>query len=391
MDFQLTPEQQALRDRARAFAEREILPVAAKYDREEAHPHEVILRARAEGLTELSIPREYGGPGLGALDVAIVSEQFAWACPGMATALGLNGLAAEPIIIAGTEEQKRRWLPRLTQGEYASYAITEPDAGSDVASMTTRAERRGDHYVINGVKRWIGNAPHANFMVVFAKTDPSAGHRGISAFIVERDTPGIEVRKLHKFGQRAVQNGEITFTDVVVPAENRLGNEGDGFLIAMKVFDRTRPMVAAFGVGVIQRCLDESLRYALQRRTMGQPIIQHQAVGHKIAEMQIRLNAARWLTYHAAWLADQGQRNTLEAALAKAFAADSAMWAATEAMQIFGGNSYSIDYPIEKIFRDTKLLQIYEGTSEIQRNIIVRELAKAAIAAATAAAGVPAF
>lgn len=385
MDFLLTDVQRALRDRARAFAEREVLPVAAELDREERHPRELIARARAEGLVELNIPRAYGGPGLGILEGALVCEQFAWACAGFGTAALLNGLAAEPIILAGTEEQKRKWLARLLNGEFASYAVTEPQAGSDVAAIQTRAERRGDRYVLTGQKRWIGNAPIASFFVVFAKTDPEAGRRGISAFLVDRATPGIEVRTLRKLGHRCAPTGEITFNEVEVPAENRLGQEGDGFLLAMQVFDRTRPMIAAFGVGMIQRCLDEALAYATRRQTMGRLIIEHQAVGHKLAEMRIRLEAARWLTYHAAWLGDQGRRNTLEAAAAKAFAADSAMWAATEAVQIFGGNGYGLDYPVEKLLRDAKLLQIYEGTSEIQRNIIVRELAKAFTAAATAA------
>ncbi len=279
-------------------------------------------------------------------------------------------------MIAGSQEQKRRWLPRLAAGEYASFALTEPEAGSDVAALTTRAERRGDVYVLNGHKRWIGNAPIASFFVVFAKTDPSAGRQGISVFVVERESAGIVTRPLRKMGQRAISNGEIEFHDVVVPASNRIGEEGEGFAIAMATLRRTRPMAAAFGVGIMQRCLDEALAYAQVRRTMGQPIIKHQAIGHKLAEMEIRLEAARHLGYHAAWLADQGEDNTMAAAIAKAFAADSAMWVATEAVQVFGGNGYSPDYPVEKLFRDAKLLQIYEGTSEIQRNIIVRELVR---------------
>ncbi|MDW8059707.1 MAG: acyl-CoA dehydrogenase family protein [Thermomicrobium sp.] len=378
MDFRLTPEQQELQARARRFAETVVKPVAAVYDREERHPHELIVRAREEGLTELTIPAEYGGRGLGVLELVLVAEQLAWACAGFTAAACSSCLAGEPIVIAGTEEQKRRWLPRLTAGEYASFALTEPEAGSDVAALTTRAERRGDVYVLNGHKRWIGNAPIASFFVVFAKTDPAAGRNGISVFVVERERDGIVTRPLRKLGQRAISNGEIEFHDVAVPVENRIGREGEGFAIAMRTLCRTRPMAAAFGAGIIQRCLDESLAYAQERRSMGQPILKHQAIGHKLAEMRIRLDAARQLTYLAAWLADRGEDNTLAAAVAKAFSADAAMWAATEAVQVFGGNGYSPDYPVEKLFRDAKLLQIYEGTSEIQRNIIVRELVRLA-------------
>jgi acyl-CoA dehydrogenase len=328
MDFTLTPEQAELQARARRFAETVVKPIAAIYDQEERHPHELIVEARREGLTEITIPREYGGRGLGVMELVLVAEQLAWACAGFTAAACSSCLAGEPIVIAGTEEQKQRWLSRLAAGEYASFALTEPDAGSDVAALTTVAERHGDTYVLNGHKRWIGNAPIASFFVVFAKTDPTAGRNGISVFVVERESPGITTRPLRKLGQRAISNGEIEFHDVVVPAANLIGREGDGFAIAMQTLRRTRPMVAAFGAGIIQRCLDESLAYAQHRRTMGQPIIRHQAIGHKLADMRIRLDAARQLTYLAAWLADRGEDNTLAAAVAKAFAADAAMWAA---------------------------------------------------------------
>ncbi|MCM8745207.1 acyl-CoA dehydrogenase family protein [Thermomicrobium sp. CFH 73360] len=378
MDFRLTPEQAELQARARRFAEAVVKPIAALYDQEERHPHELIVEARREGLTEITIPREYGGRGLGVIELVLVAEQLAWACAGFTAAACSSCLAGEPIVVAGTEEQKQRWLSRLAAGEYASFALTEPDAGSDVVALTTVARRHGDTYVLNGHKRWIGNAPIASFFVVFAKTDPTAGRNGISVFVVERESPGITTRPLRKLGQRAISNGEIEFQDVVVPAAQLIGREGDGFAIAMQTLRRTRPMVAAFGAGIIQRCLDESLAYAQHRRAMGQPIIRHQAIGHKLADMRIRLDAARQLTYLAAWLADRGEDNTLAAAVAKAFAADAAMWVATEAVQIFGGNGYSPDYPVEKLFRDAKLLQIYEGTSEIQRNVIVRELVRLA-------------
>ncbi|HMM40853.1 MAG TPA: acyl-CoA dehydrogenase family protein [Thermomicrobiales bacterium] len=377
MDFRLTDEQQAARDLAREFAEREIVPVAAELDQQHAFPREVIAKAQQAGLTSLTIPEEFGGAGASLTTLALASEQFGWGCAGIATSLGINTLTADPIIIAGSHEQKREYLGRMTEGALGAYALTEPAAGSDVAALTTRARRVGDDYVLNGSKIWISNAPHAEFFVVFATTDPAAGRNGISAFVIERDTPGVDVgNPLPKLGQRASHASEIFFNDVVVPSGNRLGNEGDGFLIAMGVFDRSRPMISAISVGVIQRCLDESLGYATERVTMGQPIIRHQSVGNKIAEMGMRAEAARLLTYQAASLYDAGERNTLAASYAKAFAADSAMWAANEAVQIFGGNGYSEEFPVAKLFRDAKLLQIYEGTSEIQRVIMVREIAR---------------
>ncbi|MEI2616771.1 MAG: acyl-CoA dehydrogenase family protein [Thermomicrobiales bacterium] len=377
MDFRLTDEQQAARDLAREFAEREIVPVAAEYDLQHKFPRDIIDKAQQAGLTSLTVPEEYGGAGATLSTLAIASEQFGWGCAGIATSLGINTLTSDPILIAGSHEQKREYLGRMASGTLGAYALTEPAAGSDVASLATRARRVGDDYVLNGSKIWISNAPHAEFFVVFAKTDPDAGRNGISAFIVERDTPGVDVgNPLPKLGQRASHASEIFFNDVAVPAANRLGNEGDGFLIAMGVFDRSRPMISAIAVGVIQRCLDESLTWAMERVTMGQPIIRHQLVAAKIAEMGMRAEAARLLTYQASSLYDAGERNTLAASYAKAFSADGAMWAATEAIQIFGGSGYSEEFPVAKLFRDAKLLQIYEGTSEIQRVIMARELVR---------------
>jgi len=289
----------------------------------------------------------------------------------------LNGLAIDCLKLAGTKAQQSRYLSRIAAGEFAGYALTEPAAGSDVAGIGASARRDGDDYLLNGSKIWISNATLASFFVVFAKTDTTAGRDGISVFLVERDAGGLKVgKKLEKLGQRASPAAEVYFQDVRVTADALLGREGGGFKLAMAVFDRSRPLVASFAVGLMQRCLDESLAFARQRRTMGKPIIAHQAIGHKLADMAMRLEAARLLTYQAAALVDAGERNTLQAAYAKAFAADSAMSAATEAVQIFGGMGYSPEYPVEKLFRDAKLLQIYEGTSEIQRNIIVRELGR---------------
>ena len=377
MDFQLSAEQRMIRDLAHTFADRETRPVAAEYDRAERFPRPLFERAQDLGLLNLTMPEAYGGAGLGGLEQCIVVEQLAWGCVGITAAMTINGLVADALLVGATPEQQAAYLPRLRTGELGCYALTEPGAGSDVAAITTSARRDGDEYVLNGAKVWISNATEASFIVLFAKTDPAAGHRGISAFIVERDTPGVTVgHKMGKLGQKAAPTAEIHLDNARVPVSARMGEEGTGFRIAMGVFDRSRPMVAAMGVGVTARCLDEALSYAKTRQTMGRPILEHQAIGHKIAQMGLRLEAARLLTYQAAWLHDSGQRNTLQAAYAKAFAADTAMWAATEAIQVHGGMGYSTEYPVEKLLRDAKVLQIYEGTSEIQHNIMVRELAR---------------
>ena len=375
MQFELTEEQAMIRQLAHDFARQEIAPLAAQADRDQRFHLPLQQQALELGLLNIAMPEAYGGMGLGALEVALVTEQLCRACLGLGTALCVNALAAEPILLAGSEAQKQQWLPRLAQGEFASFALTEPGAGSDAAGIRTSAVRQGDGYVLNGSKIWISNASLASFFVVFAKTDPAAGHKGISAFIVERDSPGLTVGEpLGKLGQRAAPTCEVFFDQVPVPLPNRLGAEGEGFALAMRTFDQSRPMVAAFGLGLVQRCIDEALPYATGRQSMGQRLIDHQAVAHKLAEMQIRLEASRLLTYQAAWLADQGQRNTLQASVAKAYTSDAAMWAATEAIQILGGMGYSTEYAVEKLFRDAKVLQIYEGTSEIQRSIIAREM-----------------
>ncbi|HTT38089.1 MAG TPA: acyl-CoA dehydrogenase family protein [Burkholderiales bacterium] len=377
MNFELNDEQKLIRHTAREFARGQIQPVAARCDREAHFPMEVFHQAREFGLVNMTIPTEFGGSGWGALDQAVVTEELAWACTGITGALGLNAIFGDVFHVAGSQEQRRTTFGRLLAGEFGAYAVTEPAAGSDVAGIKTRAGKKGDRYVLNGSKVWISNAPLATMFVIFAKTEPEAGHRGISAFLVDRDTAGLTVgRPLGKLGQRAAPAAEVFLNEVEVPASRLIDGEGQGFLIAMKVFDRSRPMIASLGLGLMQRCLDESLEYARTRHTMGRPIIEHQAVAHKLAEMAMRLEAARLLTHQAAWLLDSGGPNTLQAAFAKTFAADNAMWAASEAVQIFGGMGYSTEYPVEKLFRDAKVLQIYEGTSEIQRNIIARELSR---------------
>lgn len=379
MNFSLTSDQKLIQNLARQFAEKEIRPRAVECDRDVRYPLELQTKALEVGLLNLAVPAEYGGSGLGCFDVCLAAEQLAWGCAGIAGMLTLNSVVIDALLCGANAEQRREYFGRLVEGEFGAYCATEPGAGSDVAGMKTRATRHGGEYVINGSKIWISNAPLASFFIVFAKTDPEAGRRGVTTFLVERDTPGVSIGKpLGKMGQRAAPAAEIFFDNVAVPASAMLGDEGKGFNVAMKVFDRSRPMVAASAVGLLQRCLDESLKYASERNTMGKPIIEHQAIGHTVADLGMRLEAARLLAYQAAWLCDQGQRNTLQAAYAKAFAADSAMWAATQTVQIFGGMGYSTEYPAEKLFRDAKVFQIYEGTSEIQRNIMVRELSRSA-------------
>ena len=378
MFFQLNDEQRQIKALARQFADQEILPRAVTADQQQVFPQEVQAKAVELGLVNLTLPEHVGGMGLGCFEQVLVTEELCRACLGIGTTLCVNTLAAEPLVLLGSPAQQERYLSRLTAGGFASFALTEPGAGSDVAGIRSRATKVEGGWHLNGSKIWISNAPLADFLVVFAKTDAEAGHRGMTAFIVERDSAGLSIgQPMSKLGQRAAPTAEVFFDNLFVPEAQRLGEEGSGFGLAMQVFDHSRPMVAAFGVGLIQRCVDESLAYARTRISMGKPLIEHQAIAHKLAEMQMRLEAARLLTYQAAWLTDQGQRSTLQASIAKAFAADAAMWAATEAIQIFGGMGYSTEYPVEKLFRDAKVLQIYEGTSEIQRNIIAREMLRA--------------
>lgn len=378
MDFQLSDEQRQIQELARQFADREIMPLAAQADRDQALPLAVPAKANELGLLNLTLPEALGGAGLGCLELVLVTEQFCRACLGIGTAMCINYLAAEPLLQAGSAEQQQRYLTPLVDGRFASFALTEPAAGSDVAGIRSRAVRVAGGWRLSGSKVWISNAPLADWLVVFAKTDAGAGHKGMSAFVVPAGSEGLTTgQSMSKLGQRAAPTAEVFLDEVFVADEQLLGREGGGFALAMQVFDHSRPMVAAFGLGLIQRCVDESLAYAQSRQSMGKPISEHQAVAHRLAEMQMRLEAARLLTYQAAWLVDQGQRATMQASIAKAFAADAAMWAATEAIQIFGGMGYSTEYPVEKLFRDAKVLQIYEGTSEIQRSIIAREMCRA--------------
>ncbi len=378
MDLRLSEEQQALRDLAREFARNEIEPVAAHHDKTGEFAREVYEKAFEVGLMNTHIPDEYGGLGLGSFENCLIAEELAGGCSGIYTCMEVNTLAQAPILVAGTPDQKERFLaPMMETLSFASYAVTEPDAGSDVSAIRTRAVRDGDHYVINGSKMWITGAGHASWFFVLAYTDPEAGYRGMTGFLVPADTPGISVgKKEWNMGQRASDTRAMDFTDVRVPVENRLGEEGAGWMIAMKAFDRTRPPVAAGAVGVARRAMEHAITYAKERRSMGVPIARHQAIAFMIADMAKDIEAARLLVWQASWKADVGERNTLDAAFAKCFAADTAMRVTTDAVQVLGGYGYSTEYPVEKLMRDAKVFQIYEGTSQIQRIIMARELLK---------------
>ncbi|MBI5668119.1 MAG: acyl-CoA dehydrogenase family protein [Chloroflexi bacterium] len=377
VSFELTKEQKMLQKMARDFTAKEIIPVAAEYDEHAIFPEEIFHKAREIGLVNTNIPAEYGGVGATIFEECLVAEELGYGCTGISTSISTNGLGALPIILAGSEQQKQYWLGErlVEQGQFVSYGVTEAAAGSNVVGIETRAERKNGCYVINGSKTFITNASHANFFTVFAKTDPAAGHRGLSCFVVDRQTPGVRVgRKFDKLGQRASDTAEIVFENVEVPAENLIGKEGQGFYIAMNVFDHSRPGVAAAAVGLQRRALEESVKYAKERQAFGVPIYQHQAIGHKIADMAMNYEASRLLVWQAAWAVDNGVQNPKFPAFAKAFAADMATKAAVDAVQVFGGYGFMKEYPVEKLLRDVKIFQIYEGTSEIQRNIIVREL-----------------
>lgn len=376
LQLELSDDLQMLQNLARDFARKEIIPVAEHYDRSGEWPWNLFKRALKVGLVNLNIPEEYGGVGASVLEECIVGEELAYGCSGIQTALMLNQLASLPIIIAGNKAQKEKYFTCVTQeGKIIAYCMTEPDAGSDVAGIKTTAIRKGDKYILNGAKTWITDGPVASYFTVFAKTDPAGRHKGISCFIVERNWPGVSTGKpLEKLGQHAAQACPVFFENVEVPAENLLGHEGDGFMIGMKVFDKSRPPVAAAATGVARRALDEAVKYAGERTAFGQAIHHYQGVGFMLADMKIRVEAARALTWKSAWLIDNHKRNTVEAAAAKAFAADAAMQNAIDAVQVFGGNGYSREYPVEKLMRDAKIYQIYEGTTQIQKGIILREL-----------------
>ncbi|MFQ5877853.1 MAG: acyl-CoA dehydrogenase family protein [Acidobacteriota bacterium] len=376
MDFSLSEEQQQLRALAREFAEREVAPRAAYHDATGEFPRDIVRKAWELGLMNTHIPEAYGGPGLGVVDGCLIAEEIAWGCTGIGTVMEANTLAEGPIIVGASDDQKRRILEPMTREfKLAAYCVTEPQAGSDVQGIRTAARRVGDEYVLKGSKMWITNGSVADWYFVVAYTDASKGYRGMSAFVVPRDSPGIEVgKKEQNLGQRASDTRAVTFNDVRVPKDNLIGREGQGWFLAMAAFDHSRPVVSAAAVGLARSAMDHAIRYAKERTAFGAPIYRHQAVAFMIAEMAMRIEAARLLVWQSAWRIDRRRRNTREAAYAKAFAADTAMQVALDAVQVFGGYGYSREYPVEKLMRDAKIFQIYEGTSQIQRLIIAKEI-----------------
>ncbi|GFR29812.1 medium-chain specific acyl-CoA dehydrogenase, mitochondrial [Trichonephila clavata] len=377
-NFELSAEQKEIQEMARKFAREEILPKAAELDKKGEYPKDIIRKAWELGLVNSTVPVKYGGTGLNIFDGCLVAEELAYACTGVATAIEANGLAQAPILQGGNEEQKKEYLGRVTKENLmCAYCVTEPGAGSDVAGIKTRAEKKGDKYVINGQKMWITNGGVANWYFVLARTNPDPKcptSKAFTGFIVDADTKGItKGRKEWNMGQRASNTCGVTFEDVEVPEKNVLTAEGAGFKIAMGAFDKTRPPVAASATGLAQRALDEATKYSLERKTFGVRIAEHQAVQFMLAEMTIGIETSRLAWMRAAWQKDNGQRNTYFASIAKALAGDVANKCATDAVQIFGGNGFNSEYPVEKLMRDAKIFQIYEGTAQIQRVIIARE------------------
>jgi acyl-CoA dehydrogenase len=374
VDFTLTDEQQDIRQMAHDFAEKEIRPVAWDYDRDATWPGKVLDKAWELGLMNNHLPTEYGGPGLSVLDGVIVAEEIAWGCSGIGTSLSCNSLASAPILLAASDELKKEYLGRLSEAPLlASFCLTEPDAGSDVSAMKTTAVRKGDKWVINGSKCFITNGEYANWYTVYAKTDKDAGHRGISCFIVPRDAGVVVDKHEDKMGQRASNTATISFNDVEIPLDHLVGEENKGFKIAMMTLDRTRPGVAAMGVGVGRAAMEMAIDYSKQRVQFGVPIAMHEAIQFMIADMATKVHLGRLATYNSAVLLDQGKRNTIESSHAKRFTADSAMEITTDAVQVFGGYGFIREYKVEKLMRDAKILQLYEGTAQIQRLVIARE------------------
>jgi acyl-CoA dehydrogenase len=376
VDFTLTDEQKDMREMAHDFAEKEIRPVAWDYDKDGTWPQDIIEKAWEVGLMNTHLPEEYGGPGLDYLTGAIIEEEMGWGCSGIGTSLSCNGLATAPILLGGSEEVKKKYLGMLSEGpKLASFCLTEPDAGSDVSGMRTTAVKKGNQWVINGSKCFITNGGYADYYTVYAKTDKEAGHRGISAFVVDRNLDGVSVdKKEDKLGQRASNTATISFNDVAIPEENLLAEENKGFKLAMMTLDRTRPGVAAMAVGIARAAFEFARDYSKERVQFGVPIAMHQAIQFMIADMATKIEAARLLTWQSAALLDQGQRNTLASSHAKRFAADSAMEITVDAVQVYGGYGFIKEYPVEKLMRDAKIMQLYEGTSQIQRLVIAREV-----------------
>ncbi len=377
IDFELTEEQKALIDTARRFAKERIIPVAAECDRKSEFPKDVFKAAWEIGLVNPTLPAEYGGAGLSDLDSAMITEELSYGCSGIQTSMTANTLGLTPIKLAGSEAQKKKYLGWLTSEPIqVSYATTEPGAGSDVGGMQCRAVKQSDGgYVLTGTKAWITNANLSSFYVIFATENPELKHKGIGAFIVHRDAKGLSVGKHEdKLGQRASDTAQVMLDGVHVPVAQVLAPPGHGFKVAMETFNQTRPDIGAIAVGLMRRCLDESVAYAKERKAFGTAIANHQLVQAMLAEMAIRIAATRLLVHKAAWALDRGIRDPLTSSLAKAYGADAAMASALDAVQVFGGNGYVKEYPVEKLMRDAKILQIYEGTAQIQRIVIAKQL-----------------
>lgn len=376
MDFSYTPDQLEIKELAMKFARNDMMPKAAEYDAKAELPHDILEKAWSLGLVNTCIPVEFGGNGFSAIDSMIITESLAYGCMGMNTAIMANDLALLPIVIGGNEEQKKRFLIPMTEKyKMAAFCLTEPANGSDAGGIKTSIKEDGDDVVINGNKMWITNAGYADLFVLYGTTDPSLKHKGITAVVIEKGTPGIELgKKEDKMGHRCSDTRAVTFNNVRVPKANVIGGMNKGWGIAMKTLDHSRPMVAASAVGGAQCAFDHSVKYAKERVQFNVPISQHQAIQFMIAEMAMKIEASRLLVHKAAWLLDNHLPNTQLASYAKAFAADSCMQITTDAVQIYGGYGYSKEYPVEKIMRDAKLIQLYEGTSQIQRLVIAKEI-----------------
>lgn len=376
--FGLSPGQRQILEKAREFAREVMAPVAALHDREGSFPMDIMRRAHREGFLTPLVPKEYGGQGLSVVDTCIQAEELGWACMGIYVSIFVSTLALYPIVRFGTEEQKERFLKPFCRGfSLASYCLSERGAGSDPSSMETLALPKGDHYLLKGTKMWITNGGYADLYVVFATRDRASRHKGILGLIVPRSLEGIHPGEpIDKMGQRASNTTPVTFQDVRVPSENLLGNEEDGFKKAMAALDVTRPIIAAGAVGLARAAMELATGYSARRVQFGVPIAQHGAVQTMLADMAVSISASRLMVWRAAWLADQGQSNTREAAEAKALAADVAMRVTTDAVQIYGAMGYTKWHPVEKLMRDAKVIQIYEGTAQIMRRIVAREMWK---------------
>jgi butyryl-CoA dehydrogenase len=377
MDFELAEEQQMVRETTRAFVEREVKPVAQRLDREAIYPSELVKRLGELGLMGILVPQEFGGSGMDLLSCVVAMEEISKAWASLAVAMSVqNSLVCAPIARFGSAAQKKKYLPSLARGErLGCYALTEPGSGSDAGSIQTRAKRVDDDFVLNGNKIFATNGNRADLAIVYAVTDPARGKKGISAFIVEKNSPGFVVGKLEdKLGLRSSDTASLLFEDCPVSGENLLGTEGEGFTIALATLDGGRIGIAAQALGIAQGCLEESVAYAQQRRQFGRAIAEFEAIQWMLADMATEIDAARLLTYRAAWLAEQGRTFTKEAAMAKLFASEAANRAAYKAIQIFGGYGYTKEFAVERFFRDARITTIYEGTSEIQRLVIARRL-----------------